>query len=136
MKISDSSTAKNDYLALPTLISLKKKTTHIEMLTWIPLQQVRLIKNTGPNINRVAPVTQIHVNSCRSFGTRFTNRLIHHRSRSRTYLGRHSSRTQNGRTAPIQLNRTRGDELRGSKRDRVGALKPDQGVGEFGGEFS
>lgn len=28
IKISDSSTAKNDYLALPTLISLKKKTTH------------------------------------------------------------------------------------------------------------
>ncbi len=84
------------------------------------LEKVRLIEESGSDINRVAPVAQIDVNDSRSRRIRFSHWLVHNLSRTRAYPRLHSTRTRNGVSYPIQiqLNRTRGNEG-GAERDRV-----------------
>lgn len=108
-----------------------------------PLKKLGLLKKTRPDINRVAPVTQINLDNGGGFGVRFT-RLIHHLSRARTYPGPGpgliSVHGQRRVPRASQLKGTRGNE-RGAERDGVGGLSPKEEVGRrlcggFGGERS
>lgn len=79
-----------------------------------------MIQKSGSDINRVAPLSQIHLNNRRSF----TNRLIHHRSRTtRVYPAVPLILAQDETAVPFQLNRSRCQGRR-LKRNRVRAAKP------------
>lgn len=89
-----------------------------------------LIEESGSDVNRVAPVAQIHVHDSRGIRIRFSRRF-HYRSRTRANPRPDSTRARHRAHSPIQiqLDRTRGNEGRRAERNRVRTLDAEKGIG-------
>ena len=88
-----------------------------------------MIEESGSDVNRVAPVAQIHVHDSRGIRISFSRRF-HYLSRTRANPRPDSTRARHCAHSPIQiqLDRTRGNEVR-AERDRVRTLNAEKGIG-------